>query len=87
VLKFKYFLLEINKVTTNININKIEIIKITEIGKYQSMLKKFVTKKYEKIIENIKEKIIMGKNNIKVSSIISLKIFNFSKPRILKTRF
>ncbi len=87
MLKFKYFLLEINKVTTNININKIEIIKITEIGKYQSMLKKFVTKKYEKIIENIKEKIIMGKNNIKVSSIISLKIFNFSKPRILKTRF
>tara|TARA_Y100001933_G_scaffold151386_1_gene149813 strand:+ start:185 stop:448 length:264 start_codon:yes stop_codon:yes gene_type:complete len=87
VLKFKYFLLEINKVTTNININKIEIIKITEIGKYQSMLKKFVTKKYEKIIENIKEKIIMGMNNIRVSNIISLKIFNFSKPRILKTRF
>ncbi len=87
MLKFKYFLLEINKVTTNININKIEIIKITEIGKYQSMLKKFVTKKYEKIIENIKEKIIMGMNNIRVSNIISLKIFNFSKPRILKTRF
>ena len=45
VLKFKYFLLEINKVATKTNINKIEIIKVTEIGKYQSILKKFVTKK------------------------------------------
>ena len=63
---------EINKVIKNTNINKVEIIKVTDVGRYQSILKKFVTKKYENIIENIKEEIIIGINNIRVSSIISL---------------
>ena len=38
-LKFKYLLFEINKVITNTKINKIEVIKVVEMGKYQSMLK------------------------------------------------
>ena len=45
------------------------------------------SKNPENIIENINEEIIIGINNIRVSNIISLKIFNFSKPRILRTRF
>ena len=44
VLKFKYFLFEINKVVKNTNRNKLEMIKITDTGKYQSIPKKFVTK-------------------------------------------
>ncbi len=40
--------------------------------KYQSILKKFVIKKYETIIENINEEITIGINNIRVSTIISL---------------
>ena len=51
------------------------------------MLKIFVMKKYENIRENIKEVIIIGMNNIKDSRIINFKIFEFSKPRILKTKF
>ena len=73
--------------TRNTNKNKLEIIKVISTGKYQSILKKFVTKKYENITENISEEKIIGTNNIKVSKIISLKIFIFSKPRILKTKF
>ena len=73
--------------TRNTNKNKPEIIKVISTGKYQSILKKFVTKKYENITENISEEKIIGTNNIKVSKIISLKIFIFSKPRILKTKF
>ena len=69
------------------NINKLTIIKVIEIGKNQSIPKKFVTKKQEKIIENIREQIIIGTNNIRDSNIMSIKIFNFSKPKILKTRF
>ena len=38
-------------------------------------------------MENSKEDIIMGINKIKDSKIINLIIFNFSKPKILKTRF
>ena len=72
--------------TRNTNKNKLEIIKVTSTGKYQSILKKFVTKKYENITENISEEKIIGTNNIKVSKIISLKIFIFSKPRILKNQ-
>tara|TARA_B100000073_G_C23490925_1_gene475626 strand:+ start:384 stop:608 length:225 start_codon:yes stop_codon:yes gene_type:complete len=74
-------------VTRNTNKNKLEIIKVISTGKYQSILKKFVTKKYENITENISEEKIIGTNNIKVSKIISLKIFIFSKPRILKIKF
>lgn len=44
-LKFKYFLFEINKVVKNTNRNKTVIIKLTDKGKYQSIPKKFVTKK------------------------------------------
>ena len=44
-------------------------------------------KKYENITENIKEDMIIGTNNIKDSKIINLKIFELSKPRILKTKF
>ena len=42
------------------------------MGKYQSILKKFVIKKYENNIENINEEIIIGINNIRVSNIIIL---------------
>ena len=44
-LKFKYLLFEINKVVKNTNRNKLEMTKITDKGKYQSIPKKFVTKK------------------------------------------
>ena len=43
VLKFKYLLFEINKVLKNTN--KLVMIKLTDKGKYQSIPKKFVTKK------------------------------------------
>ena len=87
VLKFKYFLFDTNIVKRNININKLIIIKVIRIGKNQSILKKFVTKKQENITENIREKIIIGTNNIRDSNIVIIKIFDFSKPKILKTRF
>ena len=67
--------------------NKLAIVKVIEIGKYQSIPKKFVTKKQENTIENIREKRIIGINNTRDSKIMSLKIFDFSKPKILKTRF
>ena len=38
-------------------------------------------------MENIKEQTIIGTNNIRDSNIMSIKIFDFSKPKILKTRF
>ena len=63
------------------------MIKLTDKGKYQSIPKKFVTKKQENIIENISEDITIGINNIKDSKIINLRVFNFPKPRILNTRF
>lgn len=78
---------ESNKVIINIKRNKLEIIKITKFGKSQSIPKKFVTKKYENIIENTREETIIGINKIKDSNIIILKTFTFSKPKILKTRF
>ena len=42
---------------------------------------------YENIKENINEKKIIGKNNIRDSNIINFIMLDFSKPRILKTRF
>tara|TARA_B100000963_G_C22252998_1_gene505081 strand:- start:208 stop:426 length:219 start_codon:yes stop_codon:yes gene_type:complete len=69
------------------NKNKPEIIKTIGKEKYQSMLKKFVMKRYENIIENINDSIIIGINNIRDSKIIKLIILDFSKPKILKTRF
>ena len=51
------------------------------------MSKIFVMKKYENTRENIKEGIIIGMNNSKDSRIINLKILEFPKPRILKTKF
>jgi hypothetical protein len=86
-LKFKYFLFETINVVSNTNKNKEEIIIGIIKEKYQLILKKFTTKKYEKEMENSKEDIIMGINKIKDSKIINLIIFNFSKPKILKTRF
>tara|TARA_A100001015_G_C14320158_1_gene455283 strand:- start:99 stop:359 length:261 start_codon:yes stop_codon:yes gene_type:complete len=86
-LKFKYFLFETINVVSNTNKNNEEIIIGIIKEKYQLILKKFTTKKYEKEMENSKEDIIMGINKIKDSKIINLIIFNFSKPKILKTRF
>ena len=86
-LKFIYFLLEISSVIISTIRNKLEIIKGTCKEKYQLNLKKLVMKKYENIAENIKEDMIIGTNNIKDSKIINLKIFELSKPRILKTKF
>ena len=86
-MKFKYFLFETINVVSNTNKNDEEIIIGIIKEKYQLILKKFTTKKYEKEMENSKEDIIMGINKIKDSKIINLIIFNFSKPKILKTRF
>lgn len=86
-MKFKYFLFETINVVSNTNKNNEEIIIGIIKEKYQLILKKFTTKKYEKEMENSKEDIIMGINKIKDSKIINLIIFNFSKPKILKTRF
>ena len=86
-MKFKYFLFETINVVSNTNKNDEEIIIGIIKEKYQLILKKFTTKKYEKEMENSKEDIIMGINKIKDSKIINLIIFNFSKPKIRKTRF
>ena len=86
-LKLIYFLFETSNVVSNTNKNNKEIINGIIKEKYQLILKKFTTKKYEKEIENSKEDIIMGINKIKDSKIINLIIFNFSKPKIRKTRF
>ena len=86
-LKLIYFLFETSNVVSNTNKNNKEIINGIIKEKYQLILKKFTTKKYEKEIENSKEDMIMGINKIKDSKIINLIIFNFSKPKIRKTRF
>ena len=86
-LKLIYFLFETSNVVSNTNKNNKEIINGIIKEKYQLILKKFTTKKYEKEIENSKEDTIMGINKIKDSKIINLIIFNFSKPKIRKTRF
>ena len=86
-LKLIYFLFETSNVVSNTNKNNKEIINGIIKEKYQLILKKFTTKKYEKEIENNKEDTIMGINKIKDSKIINLIIFNFSKPKIRKTRF
>ena len=86
-LKLIYFLFETSNVVSNTNKNNKEIINGIIKEKYQLILKKFSTKKYEKEIEKSKEDIIMGINKIKDSKIINLIIFNFSKPKIRKTRF
>ena len=86
-LKLIYFLFETSNVVSNTNKNNKEIINGIIKEKYQLILKKFTTKKYEKEMENSKEDIIMGINKIKDSKIINLIIFNFSKPKIRKTRF
>ena len=82
-----YFLFEKNSVNTSTNKNKFEIIKGTIGEKYQLIFKKFLTKIYENEIENINEEVIIGINKINDSKIISLIILDFSKPKILKTRF
>ena len=82
-----YFLFEKNSVNTSTNKNKFEIIKGTAGEKYQLIFKKFLTKIYENEIENINEEVIIGINRINDSKIINLIIFDFSKPKILKTRF
>ena len=82
-----YFLFEKNSVNTSTNKNKFEIIKGTIGEKYQLIFKKFLTKIYENEIENINEEVIIGTNRINDSKIINLIILDFSKPKILKTRF
>ena len=64
-----------------------EIVKGIIIEKYQSMLKNIDIKKYENVIENNKDDMIIGTNIIKDSKIINFIIFDFSNPRILNTRF
>ena len=82
-----YFLFEKNSVITSTNKNKFEIIKGTIGEKYQLIFKKFLTKIYENEIENINEEAIIGINRINDSKIINFIILDFSKPKILKTRF
>ena len=82
-----YFLLEKNNVNKSTNKNKLERIKGTIGEKYQLIFKKFLTKIYENEIENINEEVIIGINRINDSKIINLIILDFSKPKILKTRF
>ena len=82
-----YFLFEKNSVSASTNKNKFEIIKGTIGEKYQLIFKKFLTKIYENEIENINEEVIIGINRINDSKIINLIILDFSKPKILKTRF
>ena len=82
-----YFLFEKNSVSASTNKNKLEIIKGTIGEKYQLIFKKFLTKIYENEIENINEEVIIGINRISDSKIINLIILDFSKPKILKTRF
>ena len=82
-----YFLFETNNVNTNTSKNKQEITKGTIEEKYQLILKKPVIKKYVNVMENINEDMIIGIKSIKDSNIINLMMFDFSKPRILKTRF
>ena len=64
-----------------------EIVKGIIIEKCQSMLKNIDIKKYENVIENNKDDMIIGTNIIKDSKIINFIIFDFSNPRILNTRF
>ena len=82
-----YFLFEKNSVNTSTNKNKFEIIKGTIGEKYQLIFRKFLTKIYENEMENINEEVIIGINRINDSKIINLIILDFSKPKILKTRF
>ena len=82
-----YFLFEKNSVSASTNKNKFEIIKGTIGEKYQLIFKKFLTKIYENEIENINEEVIIGINRINDTKIINLIILDFSKPKILKTRF
>ena len=82
-----YFLLEKNNVNKSTNKNKLERIKGTIGEKYQLIFKKFFTKIYENEIENINDEVIIGTKSINDSKIISLIILDFSKPKILKTRF
>ena len=82
-----YFLFEKKSVSASTNKNKFEIIKGTIGEKYQLIFKKFLTKIYENEIENINEEVIIGINRINDSKIINLMILDFSKPKILKTRF
>ena len=63
------------------------MIKITDTGKYQSIPKKFVTKKQENTTENISEEITIGINNNTDSKIINLREFDLPNPKILKTKF
>ena len=86
-LKFKYLLFEINNVKTNIDKNKLEIVIVMVGEEYQSILKTVVIKIYENITENINEEKMIGINSIIDSKIINLKILDFSKPKILRTRF
>tara|TARA_B100000963_G_C22288113_1_gene520186 strand:+ start:86 stop:352 length:267 start_codon:yes stop_codon:yes gene_type:complete len=87
VFKFINLLFENNKVKTSTSRNKIEIINGTKKEKEKSILKIFVTKIYENIIANIKDVRIIGRNIIKDSNIINLIVFDFSNPKMVKTKF
>ena len=75
--KFKYLLFEINNVKTNIDKNKLEIVKVMVSEEYQSILKTVVIKIYENITENINEEKMIGINSIIDSKIINFKILDF----------
>ena len=66
-MKFIYFLFETNNVKTRTNKNKMGIVKAITIEKCQSMLKNIDIKKYENVIENNKDDMIIGTNIIKDS--------------------
>ena len=87
MFKFINLLFENNKVKTSANKNRIEIINGTRKETEKSILKISVTKIYANIIANIKDARIIGKNIIKDSNIINLIVFDFSNPKIIKTKF
>ena len=87
MFKFINLLFENNKVKTSASKNRIEIINGTRKEKEKSILKISVTKIYANIIANIKDARIIGKNIIKDSNIINLIVFDFSNPKIVKTKF
>ena len=76
-----------NRVSTNTERKELETNKGTLRAKYQLILKIFVMKIKENEVANNNEKKIMGINKTSDSNKIRIVMLDFSKPRILKTRF
>tara|TARA_B100000886_G_scaffold185850_1_gene127496 strand:+ start:1856 stop:2092 length:237 start_codon:yes stop_codon:yes gene_type:complete len=76
-----------NRVSTNTERKELETNKRTLRLKYQLILNIFVMKIKENKVANNNEKKIMGINKTNDSNKIRIVMLDFSKPRILKTRF